>query len=301
LPITIKANNFDLIINNNLGGAISASPLPSDKELEKYYESKYWQTPDRPYNETYSEDELNHLSLKQDLILSLIPTSHYTALDIGCGEGFFLKKLLDRGVNVIGLDFNDYAVSKFNPSTTPYLMKGNIFTSIQKIIDSKVKYNVIFLNHIFEHITHPEYLLAKLKEILSNPGYLVISVPNDFSELQKEMKVKNYYIDEYFVKFPDHLHYFTASSLKLLLKQSGFRFLDGIADFPIEWFIANKHSNYASNQTLGKDAHRARIFIETLINKRNSQLALALWRSLFELGEGRSITALFEFSTKTKC
>ena len=79
------------------------------------------------------------------------------------------------------------------------------------------------------------------------------------------------------------------------MNKIGFRFLDGIADFPIEWFIANPHSNYARDESLGKGAHNDRIFLEILINQKNKMLALQFWRSFFELGQGRSVTAVFEF------
>ncbi len=292
---TINSDNFDLVENVNAGGAFSITPLPSDEELEKYYESQYWQVPDRPHTQFYDQQELDYLSLNHDLLLSMIPISNYKALDIGAGEGFFLKKLLDEGIEAVGLDFNDYAISKFNPSIAQHLIKGDILNSIDSIIYSGAKYEVIFVNHFLEHITRPELFLLKLKDILTSPGYVMISVPNDFSELQRELKIKGHYSKDYFVKFPDHLHYFNAKSLKNLLNDLGFRFIDGIADFPIEWFIANPHSNYAVGKSLGKGAHNARIFLETLINQKDKMLALQFWRSLFELGQGRSITAVFEF------
>jgi len=225
----------------------------------------------------------------------MIPISNYKALDIGAGEGFFLKKLLDEGIEAVGLDFNDYAISKFNPSIAQNLIKGDILKSIDSIINSGLKYEVVFVNHFLEHAARPELFLLRLKDILTNPGYLMISVPNDFSELQRELKIKGHFSKDYFIKYPDHLHYFNAGSLKNLLNEIGFRFLDGIADFPIEWFIANPHSNYARDESLGKGAHNARIFLETLINQKNKMLALKFWRSLFELGQGRSIAAIFEF------
>jgi hypothetical protein len=59
----------------------------------------------------------------------MIPIANYKALDIGAGEGF-LKKLLDIGIEVVGLYFNDYTISKFNTSITQHLLKGDIFTAI---------------------------------------------------------------------------------------------------------------------------------------------------------------------------
>ena len=83
------SDNFNLVENINAGGAFSITPLPSDEELEKYYESQYWQLPNRPSTQLYNQQELDYLSLKHDLLLSMIPISNYKALDIGAGEGFF--------------------------------------------------------------------------------------------------------------------------------------------------------------------------------------------------------------------
>lgn len=233
------------------------------------------------------------MSLQSKVIRSLVPLKNFNALDIGCGEGFFLKHLLDSGHQSIGLDLNDSAINRFNPSAAPHLVKGNVFESLDTFIEKNQKFDVIFLKHILEHLPNPEELLQKLKKVLAEPGFLVISVLNDFSDLQKEMRVHNFYQDDYFVSYPDHLHYFTGDSLIKLLSSKGFSFIDGIADFPIEWFIANEHSNYAKNSEVGKGAHRARIFLDTQINVGEPQLVLNFWRSMFNLGQGRSITAIF--------
>lgn len=79
------------------------------------------------------------------------------------------------------------------------------------------------------------------------------------------MKSKKFYEKQYFFRFPNHLHYFTAVSLKSLLNKSQFEYVDGIADFPVEWFLSNKHSNYALNPKLGKEAHHARVYLENFI------------------------------------
>lgn len=288
------SENFDLVESAQLGGAMSVSPLPSVEELDIYYESKYWQAPDRPHTGDYSQEERNYLSLQSKVIENLVPLENFSALDIGCGEGFLLKQLIDSGHKAIGLDLNDFAINKFNPSAAPHLVKGNVFNSLDSFIQSKQRFDVIFLNHIFEHLPKPEELLEKLKGVLASPGFLVISVPNDFSQLQLALKENGFYNKEYFVSYPDHLHYFTKESLIQLLTSRDYSFIDGIADFPIEWFIANDHSNYAINPMVGKAAHNARIFLETQINLKDPSLVLNFWRSLFNLGQGRSITAIFK-------
>jgi hypothetical protein len=66
-----------------------------------------------------------------------------------------------------------------------------------------------------------------------------------------------------------------------------------LGDFPIEWFIANKHSNYALDPTLGKGSHNARIFTENFINSNpNLETITNFWKSLGALGLGRTITSI---------
>ena len=154
------------------------------------------------------------------------------------------------------------------------------------------KFDVISLTHLVEHVLDPQKLLQSIYQIINEKGYLVASVPNDMSQMQISLNEKKFYKKDYFVRFPDHLHYFTAVSLKSLLDKSQFKFVDGIADFPIEWFLSNKQSNYAINAQLGKEAHHARVYLECLINTGDTNKAAQFWRSLFEIVRGRSITII---------
>lgn len=233
-----------------------------------------------------------YLDSKFNILLSLIPLKTYEALDIGCGEGHLLKKLTKEKIKVTGIDFNDFGIAKFNPAMLKKFKKGDVIHMIREYSLEGKKFDVIFLNHVLEHVLYPRKLLASITKIIKDNGYLIVSVPNDMSRLQMSLKEKKFWTKEYFIRFPDHLHYFTAVSLKSLLYKSQFEFVDGIADFPIEWFLSNKHSNYALNPQLGKEAHHARVFLENFINTGDVKKVAQFWRSLFEIGQGRSITII---------
>lgn len=282
---------YQLIKRRSLGGAYSVNPLPSQQDLHNFY-NQYWQTPNRPHTSSYTRAELMYLESKFNVLLSLVPIKNYEALDIGCGEGHLLKKLTQDKIKATGIDFNDFGISKFNPSVLSKFKKGDIMQLIHQLILKGKKFDVVFLNHVIEHVLDPRKLLQSIYQIINENGYLVASVPNDMSQLQISLKQKKFYKKNYFVRLPDHLHYFTAVSLKSLLDKSQFEFVDGIADFPIEWYLANKHSNYAINAQLGKEAHHARVYLENLINTGDTNKAAQFWRSLFEIGQGRSITII---------
>ena len=62
----------------------------------------------------------------------MIPIKNYEALDIGCGEAHLLKKLTENKIKVTGIDFNDFGISKFNPSMLSKFIKGDVMQLIHK-------------------------------------------------------------------------------------------------------------------------------------------------------------------------
>jgi hypothetical protein len=52
--------------------------------------------------------------------------------------------LLGKVAEGAGLNFSDYGISKFNPSTAQHPIKSDTFTSIGIIVSTKIKYKVIY-------------------------------------------------------------------------------------------------------------------------------------------------------------
>jgi hypothetical protein len=127
-----------------------------------------------------------------------------------------------------------------------------------------------------------------------NPNSVIlITVPNDFSKVQEELFERGLVEKQYWVAIPDHLNYFSATSLNALATEAGFEVSDIFADFPIEWFLFNDSSNYSSEPTKGKGAHLARVMIDSLITSQQDFKAVKnFWSSLAGIGHGRVITAV---------
>jgi hypothetical protein len=108
------------------------------------------------------------------------------------------------------------------------------------------------------------------------------------------MKSKNKFSKEYWISFPDHLNYFNNKSLESLLTFSNFSLIKSLADFPIEWFIANERANYATRPEVGKFAHEARVFLENYINSLpNRDSIVSFWESMANIGLGRNVISIF--------
>lgn len=92
-------------------------------------------------------------------------------LDVGCGSGdwlFFLE--LCGFKNLYGIDaFCDNSVSK-----NINIKKMEIFN---RELDQEKKFDLIAFHHSFEHMEHPNEVLERAKELLSNVGSIIIRIP----------------------------------------------------------------------------------------------------------------------------
>ena len=279
-------------------GYLRVDPFPTQEELSNMYANKYYQNPHGTYSDSYSEIESTQRKLRIELIYQAT-ISHYRIcgktssriLDVGCGEGFLLSHFKNAGWKVLGVDFSDEGVKQHNPVLIKDVIKGDAYCELEVLLKKNKNYDVIHLGNVLEHVRDPLALVRKCSDLLSLGGVLIISVPNDFSILQKYLFTSSIVKSEYWICPPDHLNYFTLESLVKLQVTSNLEVLDQICDFPIEWFLMNNNSNYINDPTLGKSAHQARTRLDSLLNSSGDlELRLNFWRSMAALGFGRTIT-----------
>jgi SAM-dependent methyltransferase len=95
-------------------------------------------------------------------------------LDVGCGSGWFISKMRDKGWDVWGVEPN-VAAAKYGAQK-----KGlDIFPG--SLLDARFaseSFDYVRLNHSFEHIEHPGLVLNEIHRIMANNGKLMIGVPN---------------------------------------------------------------------------------------------------------------------------
>jgi 2-polyprenyl-3-methyl-5-hydroxy-6-metoxy-1,4-benzoquinol methylase len=156
----------------------------------------------RLYNKYYRESYF-YLTKKQFNYNSKV-------LDVGCGTGIFLLQMYSWGFrNLTGID--------------PYLKEDIIYADTVKlykkeIFDVEEKYDLIRLNHSFEHMPDPTGVFSKLAELLEDKGLLVISIPVGDCYLWRKYKMNWYQVD-----VPRHFFLHTVNSIAYLAKTNGLR------------------------------------------------------------------------------
>ncbi|MFA5724199.1 MAG: class I SAM-dependent methyltransferase [Candidatus Pacearchaeota archaeon] len=138
--------------------------------------------------------------------------------DIGCGRGSFLKNLIPENI-CYGFDISEYAINeckKINPQ-----IKNNFqFLDLNKSkINKEIKFDIITLFDVVEHLDNLSNLKAIIKNNLKNKGFLVITTPNANSFLRFLLKNKDYNgeIDK------THSVLFTPYTLDFFLRRSGLK------------------------------------------------------------------------------
>ena len=255
-------------------GFYEVVPKPSPEELQKYYAEKYYQEEKATYTHSYDPEEQlyfeNKIREKYYVISKRSKERNLTLnslLDIGCGEGFTLDFFHKQGWSVMGIDYSEYAVKKLNPHVKNYVIGGDIFESLNTLIEQTKKFDIIWLDNVLEHVAEPRELLNLCNRVASDNSILVIEVPNDFSSFQKALEESEKIDKEYWIAYPDHLNYFSRDSLIKLSETCAWNCYKTITDFPIEFQIANDNANYIKDRSKGKQAHRTRIFIDNFLPK----------------------------------
>lgn len=284
-------------LKRNKLGYFEVVDKPTPEELNSYYANKYYQETKGSYELTYDEDELKYIKLKDSrcsyLVKQLTKNNEGKMLDVGCGEGFSLKHYAELGWQVQGIDYSKSGLEKQNPDMLEYVDIGDINDILFQYQQASHCFDVIYLTNVLEHVLDPITLLMDLKKIIYRGGVLVVTVPNDSSDLQ-EYCLKNAMIpNRFWIVLPDHMSYFMYDSLQSIAKHTGWNCADIIADFPIDIFLLHQGSNYVVQKNNGKLAHRARIATETLLSNRSIGDVISFYRSMAKIGFGRNLTGFF--------
>jgi len=290
----------DSQVVRNKYGYYELAQKPTKEELKKYYSEKYYQEAKGGYQQEYSTDEIayfkNKTEQKYQVIKKILSSSDHartSLLDVGSGEGWVLHFFKEKGWQVAGVDFSEFACRKFNPDCAGDVQVGDLYENLQVLAAARKTFDVIWLDNVLEHVLDPLSLLQMCRGLVSDGGVLVVEVPNDFSLIQEYALQKGYVAKEFWVALPDHLSYFNKAGLTALAKEARWKCSKIIGDFPIDFNLINTSANYIADPAKGKACHRARVEIENLLHGVSVEKTIAFYETLANLGLGRQIIGFF--------
>lgn len=158
---------------------------------------------------TYSTKMQNHQEGQSKKLarLNTLETSNF--IEIGCGDGSFLKHASQHFNNISGIEpsgvFAREAKNKGFDVIECYVNQDSKF--------SDRKYDAFASRQVFEHLENPLDVLIGIRNNLNSGAVGLIEVPNGLRSL-----LENRYYDF----FPDHCQYYSVNSLTQLASDAGF-------------------------------------------------------------------------------
>jgi SAM-dependent methyltransferase len=200
-------------------GHVWLNPRPADSELGVIYPPSYY-----AYNyETLinpiarrGKEALDALKIRG--ILRHVARTPRSYLDVGCGNGRFLRQLEKAGIprrSLYGLELS--------PSTVDGLVAEGFQVFCERAEDCESiperSIDLATMFHVLEHVADPRAVLTKISSWLSPTGVLAIETPN--SDSMDARLFQDTYWGGYHI--PRHWHIFSSATLRRQIEDCGLR------------------------------------------------------------------------------
>ncbi|HPL95303.1 MAG TPA: methionine biosynthesis protein MetW [bacterium] len=169
------------------------------------FENNRWQTKDQT------------MEFRHRAALGLVTEG--PVLDLGCGDGLFLKLLQNKGFIAEGIDISSKAIEKCQKQG----LKAQIldFTS-QALLYSDQNFKTVVLLDVLEHTYQPELILQEAARVSSKN--IVFSIPN-FNSLPARLQVLIGRVPENNRPKKAHVYWFNYAVIKKILKQNNLKII----------------------------------------------------------------------------
>jgi 2-polyprenyl-3-methyl-5-hydroxy-6-metoxy-1,4-benzoquinol methylase len=148
-------------------------------------------------------------------------------LDVGCGTGKLLLTMQRFGyVNLTGID-------PYNQEDIYY--ENNLSIYKKDLFDLDEKFDLIMLNHSFEHMDSPEKVLTQLSKLINENGCILIRIPLAGSYAWRKYKTNWVQLDA-----PRHFFLHTVKSMRILAEKTDLKLNDVKFDSTSFQFIGSE-------------------------------------------------------------
>jgi SAM-dependent methyltransferase len=185
-------------------------------------------------------------------------------LDVGCGLGV-ARRFLSVPRTYIGIDVSATTVElarRLHPEARVDFHVG----SLPNLPLPSASVDAAICLEVLEHLENDESALRELRRVMRPGGFLIVSVPQTF------------YWPAY-RELIGHFRHYTPKSLRRLLQQEGFEFVEGLPQFRRIW----RTYHYAYVAALGSEALARRVIrrdVTLYDNRAYERVARALLRIL---------------------
>ena len=143
-------------------------------------------------------------------------TSIQMLLDLGCGDGANFPWLKPYTENLYGSDYN---ITRLIRAQKKNIAQEIVLADATDYAAKDNSFDVIFFNHVLEHISDDEKALSEVFRILKKGGICILGVPNEGAfwwQLAYKLQPET-------LQTTDHVHFYTIKDLSKKVRKQGFK------------------------------------------------------------------------------
>ncbi len=210
-------------------GLVFVHPHPGPDELKDHYCENY-------YSEWINQQKNKRIRMWESRLNKLQKLQpRGKLLDVGCGEGLFLRLAQDNGWQISGTELSLYAAKFASKSLGTEIYCGQL----HQACFADHSFDVVTMWHVLEHVEDPKSYLTEVYRVLKPHGLLLLAVPNVNDLLMKfayriikRRSLKLFSINDKEV----HLYHFSPKTIRSYFDKTGFDCLRLSPDFGIVQF-----------------------------------------------------------------
>ena len=195
-------------------GLYYLNPRPSRSEIGRYYPETY--LPYEISSRLVRYAKQIFWMREKRLIRRYVPRGS-AVLEVGCASGEFLAYFRDR-YKVYGLEMDERAARE---GRRVYGLDIWTTTFEEFVPTEPREFDVVMLRYVLEHLASPKAALAKMRGLLKEGGYALVSVPNFESWDRKVFGTYWHCLDA-----PRHFYIFTRETMARYVREAGFRIVN---------------------------------------------------------------------------
>lgn len=152
----------------------------------------------------FGQYEVRYTTKGKQIAMALIPEgAGRTALDIGCRDGHFSKKLIAKGYQVTSIDL------------MPKYEHGMKVDANDPLPFADASFDVIWFSEVIEHLKDPAFTISELRRVLRPGGMILVTTPNRDFWFYKFFEMIG--ISPESIQSEDHLHFMNYEDVQRML------------------------------------------------------------------------------------
>jgi 2-polyprenyl-3-methyl-5-hydroxy-6-metoxy-1,4-benzoquinol methylase len=207
-PLTGRESKAPILDCGSCDHRFLGTSVEEQHSIEGVYDHHY-----KGYREDPIFADVIRRTIRNDLA-RLLPQSALI-LDVGCGNGEFMKAAIDHGYQVEGIDVSEEAV-RYCTGARLTAQTGDFLS-----LDFSTTFDAITMWDVLEHLREPEQFIVRSRALIKPGGLLILKVPAYEKAIFYPILLSKR-LATVLLGAPAHVQYFTGSSLAALLNRCGF-------------------------------------------------------------------------------